>query len=108
MSGPRLSHAPVVRQTKLVFRISGLAFGDDDGDVVLLFVRAMAAYLVDDGRDQCLRGQVGVALQAIDEALFAEFHPVSVSGLGDAIGVKGEDIAGEESGLADRAVPVAE
>ena len=50
----------------------GGAFGDDEGDVVVLLVGAKSFDLVDDGGEKCFGRLAGVALKAVDEAVFAE------------------------------------
>src|SRR6516225_9385369 len=95
----------VVWQAELVLRLAGVALGDDESNVVLLFVRAVAADVFDHRFDPQMRGQVAVALQAFDQALLAELLARSVGSFGNTIGVKRERVAGVEGGFADRAVP---
>ena len=69
------------------------ASGDDEGDVVVLLVRAEELDLVDGGGEDLGWWKVGVALERGDEAVFAELFFGLVEGLGDAVGVEGEEIA---------------
>ena len=46
-----------------------------------------------------------MAAEGVDEAGFAEFVAIFVEGFGDAVGVKGESLAGAEGALADFTIP---
>jgi hypothetical protein len=84
------------------------AFRDNESDVVVLLVRAEALDL-GDGSGEDLRGwQGGVLLQRGDEAFFAELFFGFVEGLGDAVGVEGEDVAGSEVAVDCGGVPLLE
>src|SRR5579863_8376582 len=63
---------------------------------------------VDDGGDEGLGGQMAATTEGFDEAALAEFFAGLVERLGDAVGVKGERIAGTELALAKRTVPLLE
>src|SRR5215469_2435682 len=84
--GKRLSSG-VVRQAELVLRLAGVTLGDDEGDVVLLRVRAVTADVFDDGFDAQVRRQMAVTLQAVDEAFLAKLFAGAVGSLGDAVGI---------------------
>ena len=75
-----------------------MALGHDEGDVVLLLAGAVASDIFDHSFDAQLRGQVAVAFEAVDEALFAELLAGAVGSFGNTIGVKRERVAGIESG----------
>src|ERR1700733_5982487 len=91
-----------------MFRAFSSAFGDDQGDVVVLLVRAEALDLVDGGGED-LRGQEFCVLaQSGDEAVFAELFFGVVEGFGDAVGVEGEDIAGSELAVDGGGLPLFE
>ena len=83
-------------------------FGDDEGDVVVLFVGGKLADVGDDGVEEGLRGEAAMAAEGFDEAAFAEFIAIFVEGFGDPVGVEGESVAGTEAALADFAVPFLE
>src|SRR5215472_2814646 len=81
-------------------------FGDDEGDVVVLFAGAEAVDFVHDGGEQVAGGEGAVAAEGSGEALFAKFVAIVVEGFGDAVGVERENVAGRNLGFADLAVPV--
>lgn len=80
-------------------------FGDDEGDVVVLFAGAELADVVDDRVEKGLGGLGAMAAEGFDQAVFAEFVAIFVEGFGDAIGIEGQGVAGVEGALADFAFP---
>ena len=90
------------RQTGLV------PLGDDHGDVVALFARAVGTNVADHGVKQSGRRQFTISLQCGDQPLFAEFFVGVVEGFGDAVGVKSKGITGIELALTQRAIPIFE
>jgi len=83
-------------------------FGEDEGDVVVLLVRAEAVDVLDDAGHGGLRGGMAVAGEGLNEAVFAELFAGGVGGFGDAIGVERESVAAAEMAFADGAIPVLE
>jgi len=83
-------------------------FSDDEGDVVVLFVGAEAPDFIDDGGQGRLRRGSAMALEGIDEALFAELFVGGVAGFGDAVGVEGEGIAWAKLAFSNFAIPILE
>ena len=83
-------------------------FGDDEGDVVVLFAWAELADVGDDGVEERLGGLGAMAAEGFDQAVFAEFVAIFVEGFGDTVGVKGEGVAGAEGALADFTIPLFE
>src|ERR1700719_3249164 len=49
-----------------------------------------------------------MAAQGVEEARLAEFVARGAEGLGDAVGVEGEDVSGGDLALADFAIPLFE
>ena len=62
-------------------------FGDNQGNVVVLFVRTESADLVDNGGEERLRRKGAVPAQGFDEAGFAKFLAGIVERFGDAVGI---------------------
>ena len=75
------------------------ALRDDEGDVVMLLLRAEALDLVDGGGEDIGGWEGGVLLERGDESVFAELFFVLVEGFRYAVGVEGEDVAGGELAL---------
>jgi len=71
----------------------------------VLFVGGVGADVGDYGGEQGLGRVVAVAAEGVDEAGFAEFFVCVVHGLGYAVGVESEEIAGVEMGFAYGALP---
>jgi hypothetical protein len=86
----------------------GEAFGDDQGDVIVLFVRAEGADFVDDGGEKRLGIQVTMATKGCREAGFAKFLTGRVEGFGDAVGVENERVAGTDLAFGEIAIPLFE
>ena len=86
----------------------GGAFRDDEGDVVVLLLRAEALDLVDGGGEDVDGSEGRVLLERGDEAVFAELFFGLVEGFGDSVGVEGEDVAGGELAVDGGGVPVFE
>jgi hypothetical protein len=88
--------------------LHGGALGDDEGDIVVLFVGAEEPDFVDDGCEQGLRREGAVAAQGSDQAIFSKFFAGIVEGFGDAVGVERKGVTGKELALSDLAVPLLE
>src|SRR5215469_5452753 len=82
------------------------SFGDYEGYVVVLLARAELVDFVDYGGEQVVGRKGAVAAECGGETLFAEFIAGFVEGLGDAVGVKRENVASRKLDFADFAVPV--
>src|SRR5229473_2196680 len=80
-------------------------FGDDEGDVVALFVGAEALDFANDGSEGGLGRAFAMALEGFDQALFAELFIIRVVGFGYAIGVEGEGIAWANLAFSNLAIP---
>ena len=80
-------------------------FGNDEGDIVLLFSGAELADLVHDGVEQVVRGKRAVAAQGGGKAFFAELLPGIIERFGDSIRIEGQDVAREDLRFADFAIP---
>src|SRR6266404_4864516 len=78
-----------------------LALGDDQSNVIVLFVRTKALNLVDDCREVVSRRQFTMPTKALDQTEFAEFFARGVEGFGDAVCVKRERVSREQPTLAD-------
>ena len=83
-------------------------FGDDEGDVVVLLVRAEALDFFDDAGQGRLGRVFAVAQEGVDEALFTELFVSGVAGFGYAVGVKSERVATGKVAFANGAIPVLE
>ena len=83
----------------------GEAFGDDEGDIVVLLVRAELADFVDDRGAQSFARKPAVTAKRVDEALFSKFFARGAEGLCDAIGVEEERVAQRELALREGAIP---
>jgi hypothetical protein len=83
-------------------------FGNDEGDVVVLFVGAEALDFVDDGSEGSLRTRLAIALECFNEALFAKLFVGGVVGFGDAVGVEGERVSRVKVAFSDFAIPILE
>src|SRR5260370_11564131 len=88
--------------------LAGTVFGEDEGDIVVLFVGAEALDFVDDCCQRGLRTGFTVALQGFDEALFAELLVSGVVGFGDAVGVEGEGVPCMEVAFRNFTIPILE
>jgi hypothetical protein len=84
------------------------AVREDQSDVVVLLVGAEAEDFVDHGGERGLRGERAMAAQRIKQARLAEFLAIVVEGLGDAVCVEGESVAGRDLAFADFAIPLLE
>ena len=84
------------------------AFGEDQGDVVVLLLGAEVEDFVDHGGERGLRGECAMAAEGVEKARLAEFFAIAVEGFGDAVGVEGENIAGGDLALPDFAIPLFE
>jgi hypothetical protein len=80
-------------------------FGDDQRDVVVLFVGRELADVGHHVLQQRLAGLGTVAEERIDEARFAVFVLGLVERFGDAVGVEDERLAGVDGAFAQFAVP---
>src|SRR6516164_4677510 len=98
----------VVRQPHLGFRFARAALGDDQCDVVLLLVGAVAAHLVEYSSHEQPRRQTTMASQTIQKAMLTELFAVAIKGLGDTVGVEHQRVTCEKPGLANRTFPLLE
>ena len=80
-------------------------FGDDQGDVVVLFAGAELADLVHDGVEKVVRGKRALKAQGRGKAFFAEFLSGVIERFGDSIRIEGQDIARRNLRFADLAIP---
>src|SRR5215472_2346289 len=80
-------------------------FGDDEGDVVVLFARAELADLVHDDVEKVVRGKRAVKAQGRGKAFFAEFLPGVIERFGDSIRIQGQDLARRDLRFVDLAIP---
>jgi len=83
-------------------------FGDDESDVVVLFVGRELADVGDDILEEGLAGLSAMAEEGFDEAGFAVFVAGFVEGFGDAVGVEDEGVARLDGAFAQFAVPLFE
>lgn len=86
----------------------GQAAGDDQGDVIELFVGAEAADFVDNGGEQILGREMVMVAKGIDEARLTKFLPGRAERFGDAVGVQNERIAGRELTFGEGTIPIFE
>ncbi len=84
------------------------AFGEDQGDVVVLLLGAEVEDFVDHGGERGLRGECTMAAEGVEKARLAEFFAIAVEGFGDAVGVESEDVAGRDLAFAKLALPLFE
>ena len=70
-----------------------LAFGDDQRDIVVLFPSAELLNIMNNRRQQGLRGEVPMSPQRLDQALFSEFLFSITKGFGYAVTVKYERVS---------------
>jgi hypothetical protein len=89
-------------------RSGGPAFGDDEGDVVVLLVRTELADIIDDGGAQSFGRKLTVPAKGIDEALFAKFLSSGIEGFRDSVGVENKSVAGRKLALSQGAIPIFE
>src|SRR5215472_486946 len=83
-------------------------FGNDKGDVVVLFARAELADPVHDGPEKVVRGERAVKAQGRGKAFFAEFLPGVIERFGDSIRIEGQDFARRNLRFVDLAIPTLE
>src|ERR1700757_5191041 len=86
----------------------GQAFGDDEGDVVMLLVRTELADIIDDRGAQSFGRKLAVPAKRIDEALFAKFFSRRVERFCDSVGVENKSVAGRKLALSQGAIPIFE
>src|ERR1700757_1083436 len=98
----------VARNTPEPRSASSFELRDNRRDVVVLFLKTESLNTLHDGSEQCLAWQFPMLLQRFNQALLAKFLSVLVTGFGDAIGVKHENVAGREPLLSHRAIPLSE
>src|SRR5579864_7079426 len=103
MTGWILRPAGAIPSTKS-FAVSKL--GDDQRDVVVLFVRAELPNLIQYRGQQSLARQFAMPSQALDQAPLAEFFSGCVRGFGHSIGVERKHVAGEDFTFSHGAIPV--
>ena len=89
-------------------RLVPYAFGDHEGDVVVLFLRAELANVIDDSLEQSLRWHVAMPADGFDQAKLPEFLSRPAERLGDAVSVECERVSRLEPPLTYRAVPLIE
>src|SRR5882762_3053384 len=82
--------------------------GNDQRDVVVLFLRAELLNLSNNRVHRALRRKPAIAPQRFNQAPFAEFLLLRVVGFGDAISVKRERVSSAKPALANRAIPFLE
>src|SRR5271157_5969302 len=90
-----------VGQSHLIYAFIGMAFSDDESNVVLLFVRTETTHFVDHCRNQELGRKVSMKHKTIQQALLTELLAVPTERLGDTVCVKCQSVSHEETGLAD-------
>ncbi len=73
----------------------GSALGDDQGDVIVLFVRTKLPDFVGNGRQQRLAGQLSMLAQSFREIPLSKFFSGIVTGFGYAIGIERQDVPRE-------------
>src|SRR6267378_7262470 len=75
-------------------------FGNDQRDVVVLFLRAELLNLSNNRVHQALRRKPAIPPQRFNQAPFAEFLLLRVVGFGDAVSVKGQRVSRAKPALA--------
>ena len=83
-------------------------FGNDERDVVVLFVGAESLDFVQDRSQRGLGRSFSMLLQGFDEALFAELFVGRIRGFRDAIRVEGEAVPRMELAFSNGAIPLLE
>ena len=85
--------------------LGACAFGDDEGDVVVLLVGAEALDLFDDGCEGLAGSPCFVLSQGCDKALLTELFSRRVEGFGYAVGVERQRVPSGDLAFLDRRVP---
>ena len=80
--------------------------GDDEGDVVVLFVGTEALDFLNNSSERGLATQFAMTLQGFDKALFAKLFVAGVICFGYAVCVERERIAWAELTFSNLAVPM--
>lgn len=84
------------------------ALGNGQRDVVVLFMSAEPPDFIDNGRYDVMRGQMPMAPQCVDQALFSKFFACVVERFGYPIGINCEGIPRAEASFVHQAIPIAE
>src|SRR5271165_7598745 len=86
-----------VGQSHLIYAFIGMAFSDNESNVVLLFVRTETTHFVDHCRNQEVGRKVSMKPKTIQQALLTELFAVRTARLGDTVCVKCQSVSHEET-----------
>jgi len=86
----------------------GFEPGDDQRDVIMLFVRSKSSNLMQDRAQQFFTRQASMSPQCFDQLSLAKFLSRIVIGFGDSVGIEHEYVAGEDLAFLRGAIPLLE
>src|SRR5580704_10816489 len=87
-------------------RLTSCAFGDDQRDVVRLFMRAESPSLVGNCGQQLRWGQLEMLSGGFQQTLFAKLLSLSIQSFRNSVGVKQEGVAGSKCAFFHCAIPL--
>src|SRR5262249_16349914 len=95
----------LVGESHLIGALIGAALGDNERDVVVLFMRTVAPHFIDYGCHQKMLGQTAVNTEAVQQTFFPELVALQTARLRHSIGIQRQCVSREQSRLSDQAVP---